>query len=1047
MDIRKLIDPSAPRQDALDALGRLGFGEPAKALANLKYMASGVDDPLLLGLLAPLVKASARSADPDGCLNSFERISGASESRADFLGTLSWHPDAVKLMAPLLASSRFLTTFLTGDPEGLLGWLFTPGRLNEARTKAEQVREALSLCPRGTGVTDAMERLRNFKYREFLRITVRDLTGWADLAETTLELSNLADAALEAALNVASEELDSRFGMPRYETPNGGVERCPFTVIAMGKHGGRELNFSSDIDIMYLYLTDKGETSGPRVLTNHQYFVKLGELITRITGEISADGFVFRVDLRLRPEGERGDLAQNLLGYEIYYESWGQPWERSALIKARPCAGDMDLGRAFIEMVRPFVFRKYLDYASIGEVREMKERIEMAAQARAAKHGREVNLKLGAGGIREIEFFISALQLLYGGREPALRERNSLKALHRLAMKDLISFDEQDGLAHAYEFLRTAEHRIQLVDERQTQSFADEPGERRALAMRMGFRDAHGKDAGDLFASELHRHMSRVRDIYDGLLVEQAVGMQEKKDELELLLSLDVTAEEAEYVLAKEGFRDPRNAFRNVLLLRDGSAGSSLTPRSRSMFVTVIPLLISGCAASPDPDMAINNLESFVASYGSREALVELINGRPESAGLITRLFGSSEYFSRMLITRPEMTDTLLFSGGVPLPRSKEELAAELAGWLSSEDGMAGKMDAMRKFKHAEEIRVGLRDLYEDPGYRAVANGLVDMAEVVLDAVLDIAYADTASRYGYPGGRVQAGGTAVVGLGKLGGRELIYGSDLDIFFIHEKGGRTSGPEKISGPEFYSRLAERVLYALSSLTREGFVFRVDTRLRPGGSKGVLSHTLDSLKKYYMNTASLWELQALTRSRAVAGDNALRDGYEALRTEILSMPRDRDTLGREVLAMRMRIEKELGRAKGGLNIKHGAGGIVDVEFIVQYLQLQHWADIPELAVPDTAAALDALACLDLIPEGGGGVIKESYGFFRELESKIRIFTGQSDSVLPEDGKGLAILAARMGYGNRGEDAPRMLVADYRERAMKVREVFMKVMGVSA
>jgi len=1047
MDIRKLIDPSAPRQDVLDALGGMGFSEPAKALANLKYIASGVDDPLLIGLLAPLVKASARSADPDGCLNSLERLSGASESREGFLGMLSWRPDAVKLIAPLLASSRFLTAFLTGDPEGLLGWLLAPGRLDEARAKAELVREALSLCPQGTGVADAMERLRNFKYREFLRITVRDLMGWADLAETTLEISNLADAALEAAARVAGEELEAKFGTPRYETPNGGMERCPFTVIAMGKHGGRELNFSSDIDIMYLYLTDKGETSGPRALTNHQYFVKLGELITKIIGEITSDGFVFRVDLRLRPEGERGDLAQNLLGYEIYYESWGQPWERSALIKARPCAGDMDLGRAFIEMVRPFVFRKYLDYASIGEVREMKERIEMAAQARAAKHGREVNLKLGAGGIREIEFFISALQLLYGGREPALRERNSLKALHRLAMKDLISFDEQDGLVHAYEFLRTAEHRIQLVDERQTQSFDDEPGERRALAMRMGFRDARGKDAGDLFASELHRHMSRVRDIYDGLLVEQAVGMKEKKDELELLLSLDVTAEESEYVLAKEGFRDPRNAFRNVLLLRDGSAGSSLTPRSRSMFVTVIPVLISGCAASPDPDMAINNLESFVTSYGSREALVELINGRPESAGLITRLFGSSEYFSRMLISRPEMADTLLFSGGVPLPRSKEELAAELADWLSSEDGMAGRMDAMRKFKHAEEIRVGLRDLYEDPGYRAVANGLVDMAEVVLDAVLGIAYSDTASRYGYPGGRVQPGGTAVAGLGKLGGRELIYGSDLDIFFIHEKAGRTTGPEKISGPEFYSRLAERALYALSSLTREGFVFRVDTRLRPGGSKGVLSHTLDSLKKYYMNTASLWELQALTRARPVAGDSALCGGFEALRTEILSMPRDRDTLAREVLAMRMRIEKELGRAKGGLNIKHGAGGIVDVEFIVQYLQLLHWADIPELAVPDTAAALDALASSDLIPEGGGGVIKESYGFFRELESKIRIFTGQSGSVLPEDGKGLAILAARMGYGNRGEHAPRMLVADYRGRAVKVREVFMKVMGVSA
>lgn len=1045
MDIRKISDPATPKPDAQAALSAMGFSDPVKALANVRALVKDVDNQLLLGLVPAVVNACLRSADPDVCLNNFERLSSASESREGFLGMLSWHLDGVKLLAPVLGSSRFLTTYITGDSEGILGWLFSPGRLSAGRTRGELVKEAAALCPEGTEVAVAMERLRNFRYREFLRITIRDLLGRAELSETTMEISNVADAALEAALVVARHELDSRFGMPRYETPDGGVERCPFTVIAMGKHGGRELNFSSDIDIMFLYLTDQGETAGPKVVTNHQYFVKLGELITKIIGEITPDGFVFRVDLRLRPEGERGDLAQNLQGYEIYYESWGQPWERSALIKARPCAGDRDLGKGFIEMVRPFVFRKYLDYSSIGDIREMKQRIEMAAQARAAKHAKEINLKLGVGGIREIEFFISALQLIYGGREPALRERNSLKALHRLTLKDLVSFDEQRDLARAYEFLRTAEHRIQLLDERQTQTFTDEPGEVRSLAMRMGYRDAPGVQAGHAFRAELDRHMSRVREIYDGLLVEQAVGMQERKDDLELLLSLDVTAEEAHYVLEKEGFKDPHKAYRNVGLLRDGSAGSSLTPRSRSQFMKIVPKLISGCALSPDPDMALNNLESFVTSFGSREALFELVNGRPEVAKLVTRLFGSSEYFSRMLVSRPEMAESLLFSGENPRIKGKDELGAELCEWLASEDSFAGKMDLLRRFKHAEEMRTGVVDLFDAPDYRKVSAGLVDLAEVVLEAALVMALYDTAARYGFPAGCEDGSGIAVVGLGKLGGRELIYGSDLDIFFIHGKAGRTNGQQPVSGQEFFSKVSERALFALSSLTREGFVFRVDTRLRPGGSKGVLSHTIDSLKKYYEKHASLWELQALTRARALAGDAALCASFEGMRTGMLSMPRDAATLAREIKSMRARIEKELGRAKGGINIKQGAGGIVDVEFVVQYLQLVHGSSVPRLSVSDTGEALEVIAESGLIPDGAGAELKEAYGFFRELESKIRIFTGQPDSLLPDDGNALSILAARMGYGNKDTDAAGMLVGDYKRRAVRVREVFEVVLGL--
>ncbi len=1045
MDSRKLLDPKTSPDDARRILSQLGFGDARKALANIRLIMEGVEDPLLTGLMPGIVRACAASADPDGCLNNFERVSGAAQGREEFLSILSWHPDSVRQLAPVLASSRFLTAFLMGDPEGLLGWLFSPGRLDGPAGREALVREAARHCPSGTTVKEAMGLLRRFKYREFLRITVRDLLGRADIPETTLELSNLADAALEAAVNIASGELEARYGTPLYYTPDGGCERCPFAVIAMGKYGGRELNFSSDIDVMYLYLTEKGETSGPAVIPNHQFFVKLGELITRLVGEGTEDGIVFRVDTRLRPEGERGDLAQCLSGYEVYYESWGQTWERAALIKARPCAGDRDLGRGFTDMIRPFVYRKYLDYAAIGEIRDMKQRVEKTAAARAAKGADTIDLKLGAGGIREIEFFIGSLQLIYGGREAALRERNSLMALHRLALKELVSFEEQQDLSRAYIFLRTAEHRLQLVDERQIHSLAHEPDEIRALALRMGYRDRKGNDAADAFIEDYDRHAKRVREIYNGLFEEQPVDSLKRKNELELLLSLDVTGEEAAELLAKEGFENPAKAYRNIELLRDGSPEFPITPRTRNLFVHILPALISGCSGSPDPDMALNNLEAFITSFGSRQAVYALINERPASAGLITRLFGSSEYFSRLLIAHPEMSDTLLLTGEEPLEKSREDMASELAVQLSGAEGFADGMDLLRRFKHSEEIRIGVRDIFLNPGYRTVSGDLTALAEVVLDAALKMASDDMEARYGLPDNITGGRGIAVIGLGKLGGGELIYGSDLDIYFIHEKAGRTRGPVQVSGTEFFSRLAERVIFALSSLTREGFVFRVDTRLRPGGSKGVLAHRPDSLEKYYRRTASIWEFQALTRARPVAGDFALCSVFDDFRMRMLSERRDPAELAGEIRAMRARLERELGRkTKVGTNIKQGRGGIVDVEFIVQYMQLLHGPDVPEILVPDTAASIDKISDAGLLHGEDCRVLKESYGFFRELESKIRITTGQPDSVLPADKTKLGVLAARMGYGGKDDGAGDRLVADFTVHAAGVRGVFERVLG---
>ena len=388
--------------------------------------------------------------------------------------------------------------------------------------------------------------------------------------------------------------------------------------MAMGKLGGRELNFSSDIDIMFLYGKD-GKTAGPRIITNHQYFVELSEIIVKLIGEKTPDGFVFRVDTRLRPEGERGDLAQSLAGYETYYESWGRTWERSALIKARPCAGDMELGRDFIRAVRPFVFRKYLDYSAIAEIRDLKLRIESSPSHEA----KGLDVKLGPGGIREIEFFISTLQLIYGGREQGIREHGTLRALHRLALAGLITFEEQGLLSRAYEFLRLAEHRLQVVDERQTHSCPKNAESIRALALRMGYRDAGEKDAGAAFIEDFKKHTGKVREIYDRLFMEQPVDVRERSagGEFERLLSEDLTEREAVETFRLAGFRDPRQAYRNFILLKEGTSENSAHAKEQEPFLKDTPGATEGLQGRARPGHGLkqpgvlHNLFRFAGSY------------------------------------------------------------------------------------------------------------------------------------------------------------------------------------------------------------------------------------------------------------------------------------------------------------------------------------------------------------------------------------------------------------------------------------------------
>jgi glutamate-ammonia-ligase adenylyltransferase len=797
---------------------------------------------------------------------------------------------------------------------------------------------------------------------------------------------------------------------------------------------------------MYVYTAD-GETGGVpgpdealvNRISNHQYFIKLAEKLSAAIGQNTADGFVFRVDLRLRPEGQRGPLAQSLGGYEIYYESWGQVWERSALIKARPVAGDEAVGREFLERITPFVYRKYLDFGAIVEIREMKQKINRDVEQKGKTHR---DVKLGYGGIREIEFLVQALQLIYGGRDRGLRERNTVIALHTLAQKDLLTYQEIAELSKAYSFLRTVEHRIQILNDLQTQTLPAGDAELRALARRTGYLEL-GREAETLL-SDYAAHAYRVRSIYDKLLTQsdQAQDDERPQPEFSALLGSEISEQEAVDILGRYGFRDPSRAFRNIVLLREGQAFVHQTPRSRRVFNEMFPLLFEEFAASPDPDMALNYFESYLASQGSWDAFQAFMRQDVRALKVLVSVFGNSEYFSRMLVRSPALLEDLMDASREIGLGSSAFLEHGLDAALEKAATITDKLDVLRRFKHREELRIGMADLMGTIPLLAVCRSLSRLADACLGAALDLAAHETAKRCGVDG---SCGGLAVIGAGKLGGRELIYGSDLDILFVYDETHASAPPPGMTVFEYFSKMAERTISYLTTMTREGFAYRVDTRLRPTGSKGPLVQSLSAFKTYYSSQAETWERQSLVNSRYVAGDRSVgKDLLDTLRGLIY---RDDNpaVLAAEVRAMRKRMQEERGREDAAqYNIKQGTGGLVDIEFLAQYLQLRHGKTHAWVRVPGTINALRALRKEGLLSPEDHRRLCDAYLFLRRLESRLRIVANQSTSFLSRDPDKLGVLAKRMGYAFEDGSAGRTLLAEYERTSREVRREFERLMS---
>lgn len=980
---------------------------------------------------------------PDQALNSFERLAGVVPP-----GNLSELAGSRKRLAQcimLCGSSPFLVNLMYKSTE-ILRWLFLENGIDLSRSPEDMQAAVRATVDESTDFTGLQKALRCFKRREIVRIAARDLNGLAPLEEVMEELSDLASSTLQVAYEVCRSCLIRDHGVPLLSGDDEVQVEAEMTVIGMGKLGGRELNFSSDIDIIYFYESDRGETTGVEngsggrkgAISLHAYFNKLGEMISKALSQVTEDGFVFRVDVGLRPEGKSGDMAVSLRSAEIYYESWGQSWERTAMLKARPVAGSLALGEQLLKTLHPFIYRKYLDYNLIEDMKQMKQKID-ASLARSREG--EINLKLGRGGIREIEFFIQALQLVYAGKNPKLRERNSLRALDTLLAAKLLGEEDHGRLLQAYRFLRSVEHRIQVVQERQTHNLPAKEDEMAALARRSGYLRVDGLER---FREVLEEHRGHVSFIYGTLFHSRDEKLeQEVHPQVPFFLDPKADSDLVKDMLAERHFEDVERAYDNLISLRRGPVKGNLAERSRRILEKITPLLIHEVLESHDPDLALANLERFMAVIATRQSYYALLSENRATIKLLVSLFGMSEFLSKILIGHPELLDSLVARSASSVVKTNEAMAEELDTLLEQSDYFEDHLDILRRYRNEEFLRIGLNDIHGRLLQGEVTSQLSLLGEVCLAAAFRLAVAEL-QRFGRPTYQYEAGRAeahlAIIAMGKLGGRELNYHSDLDIIFVFDHQGSTDGEKQISNHEYFAKLAQKIISILTMQTREGYVYKIDTRLRPSGNAGPLVTSLESFLDYHRKESQIWEKQALTKARVVLGDEGLAGQlHDIIRHTIYGATID-DEGRQEIYRLRMRMENELAREKeGSYNIKTGRGGMVDVEFAVQYLQLKEGYRCPELRTPSTVVALKEISTTGLLPDGSAQTFLTGYKFLRKLENRLRIINDYSANDLSGSRTYLNKLARRLGYDPKLKNPGIALICDYEEMTGKIREEF--------
>jgi len=882
----------------------------------------------------------------------------------------------------VFAASEFVAGAVTREP-ALLADLVASGELGRSRRTGEIGQAALSLLESGNDESSFMDRLRRLRRREMVRIAWRDLTGAASLAEVLAELSDLADAAIAVALAFASRALGSRYGQPR--SAEGQLQEL--VVLGMGKLGGRELNFSSDIDLVFLY-PKAGETDGSRPVANEDYFTRLGQALVRLLQAPTAEGFVFRVDLRLRPFGESGPLVVNFEAFEEYLQKHGRDWERYAYVKARAITGSEAYRGLYDDAVRPFVYRRYLDFGVFESLRGMKDMIAREVARRELQD----DIKLGPGGIREIEFIAQAHQLIRGGSEPALQTPSLLEVLPRLQGAKLLPAEAVAGLLDAYEFLRRTENRLQMVADQQTHALPADERERQRLAGAMNCADW-----GE-FACLLDAKRRSVTNCFSDVLF----GPAGRRDAgtaagLELLWTAEPSVELIGAELARLGIRDAPAVTKMLLELRESAYFRRLDEFGRRRLAILLPRLLSEIAAAAGGDRAADELSllarllRIIEAIGGRTAYLALLN---ENARALSRLVSISrfgDYLARQVAAHPLLLDELLDSRIFESLPDREQFRQELSIRLEhAGDDEERQVDALRHFRRAATFRIAMLDLTGRLPLMQVSDRLTDVAELILEQALTLAWRRTASAYGEPrcndAEGLRTARVAIAGYGKLGGMELGYGSDLDLVFLHDSAGeqqQTAGPKTVDNEVFFLRLAQRLVHLLTVHTPAGRLYEVDVRLRPSGKGGLAFTQIAAFEDYQRRQAWTWEHQALLHSRWVAGDADLGAKFGRIRREVLMHAVRRETLREDIVAMRERMRTEHARAHEGLfDLKQDRGGIADIEFIAQYWVLRWAREHPPLCeFADTIRHLESVGSAALVDHRTIDCLVDAYRRYRE------------------------------------------------------------------
>lgn len=975
---------------------------------------------------AAAIKASA---DPD---RTRARLNLLSENDPSVGASLEQAtPEEARILAAVFSGSAALGAMLCSRPQ----WTSTlrPVLLEHPRRKDGLARDVETWLGPALKVADyagALAKLREFKEKQTLRIAARDLARLSSVPDITRELSDLADVSLETVWRVVMAQLTARHGTPWHQDAEGSWQQTQACVFGMGKLGGQELNYSSDVDVIFAYDEEGGvfqaapEKKNPRpVLTNHQFFNRVAESFISEVSRTAAEGTLYRIDLRLRPEGDSGPLTRSLSSYENYYAQWGQTWERMMLIKTRRVAGSNTTAGEFLEMIQPFRYPRSINPSVLHEVAAMKDRIETDV----VKSGElDRNVKLGRGGIREIEFIVQSRQLLHAGRQPFLQSAQTLPALQKLVAYELMDAAEAGTLDRAYCFLRDVEHRVQMEDNQQTHTIPSATPALTRLSKLMGFSTLKE------FESALSTHTRFVRATFERLL---HANSPEAQSQSAFPDRFDGQESRWKEVLVQHRFRDVDKALRVLREFVEGPGYVHVSERTSNLAHQLLPRLFAMCpkqgAASKeqpkqprsnrkdgtqdalplpdqrqkaeqpplsDPDRVLTRLDSFIAAYGARSTLFEFWHSNPAVFDLLVLLFDRSEFLAELAIRTPDLVDELVTGDRLRLRKTTTETLKDLRHGIEDPDQHLW----MRRYHQAELMRIGLRDIL---GLADPAQYLDELSSLA-DACLSYALEVIARKH-----RLKKPPFAIIGMGKLGGREIDYGSDLDILFV--------AGHRVKNLSMLSKMAVEIMDLLSRRTELGIIFQTDARLRPDGEKGLLVNTVAAYEDYYRERALIWEIQALTRSRAIVGDPEAAEAFDRLSGRLtnfsqpaLPMSAYNPEWKATIRKMRLRIEKE--RTPGGkdaLAIKTGVGGLIDAEFVAQALCLEHgWRE------PNTLSALQKGADAGALQEAAALI--QGYRFIRQVERILRRWSYEGETVLPDQPEPYYRVSVRCGFASPEE-----------------------------